>query len=77
MATLTIHEKHQTIVLKLIREKGDWLMDILPKLKVSPNPSWTLEDIRKNYTASGLHDFDRFWEGKSMSKLRGGGLLCL
>jgi hypothetical protein len=77
MASLTFMEKRDTIVLKMGCDKGDWLYRILPGIAAGSGDLWTFEALKADYEQAGLPAFDRFWQGKTVERLRELGLLLL
>jgi len=50
---------------------------MLPKLTVSNIKAITLQDLKDNYQAAGLEDFELFWDNKPVNSLFKFGLLQL
>jgi hypothetical protein len=49
--------------------------ELLEKIKVHTNAGMTLADIKADYLATGLEDFDLFWDNKPINSLHKVGLL--
>jgi hypothetical protein len=62
---------------KLNKEQGLWLADMLPKLTPTTTKLLTLQDVKDDYEAAGLEDFELFWENKPMNTLYKAGLLVV
>ncbi|MCD6062785.1 MAG: hypothetical protein K0R82_696 [Flavipsychrobacter sp.] len=77
MAALTFHNNKETVTIKLDKEQGQWLADILPSLSVNNIKLRTLQEVKAHYEAAGLEDFELFWDNKPVSSLYQFGLLQL
>lgn len=77
MATLSFVTKKETQQVKVNKQQGDWLAGILPKLSVANFKTYTLQEVKENYEAAGLEDFELFWDNKPVSNLYKFGLLRL
>ncbi len=77
MATLSFANKKDNQQLKLNKQQGDWLTSMLPKLSVNNNKMYTVQEVKENYEAAGLEDFELFWDNKPMTTLYRSGLLRL
>lgn len=77
MASLTFQEKRETINIKVSQLQGNWLVDMLDQLSVCNNKTYTLKEVKENYEAAGLDDFELFWDNKPVSTLYKAGLLKL
>lgn len=77
MATLSFVTKKETQQVKVNKQQGDWLAGILPKLSVANLKTYTLQEVKENYEAAGLEDFELFWDNKPVSNLYKFGLLRL
>lgn len=64
-------------VIQVDPDKGRWLLDVLPTLRVGPEPLKTLEMLKAGYEEAGLPDFELFWDNKPMNTLFKAGLLQL
>lgn len=56
-------------------DKGNWLLNLLPKLQVSNPQPLTLQSIQADYEAAWLEDFELFWDNKPVNGLWKAGLL--
>lgn len=76
---LAVHflTNQETIQLQFPKEKGDWLLTILPTLAVDNPKIWTLQELKKSYEEAGLEDFELFWDNKPVSSMNKAGLLQL
>ncbi|HKZ67300.1 MAG TPA: radical SAM protein, partial [Chitinophagaceae bacterium] len=77
MASLSFTTKKEKQQVKVNKQQGDWLAAILPKLSVANLKTYTLQEVKENYEAAGLEDFELFWDNKPVSNLYKFGLLRL
>ncbi len=77
MCSITIHTRQVTHTIKLERKQGKWLAKILPMLSVNNIKLLTLQDVKDNYEAEGLEDFELFWDNKPMNTMYKAELLML
>lgn len=77
MAEISFQNKRGTYNIRLQEEEGKWLMKILPLLSVDNPKHWTLQEVKTDYEANGLHDFELFWDNKPMNTMFKAGLLRL
>jgi hypothetical protein len=75
MSTLTFQGQKETVQMNIDQSKGDWLASILDKLSVRHSSNFTLQQVKDNYEASGLEDFELFWDNKPVNTLYKLGLL--
>lgn len=72
---LTFQTKKATHIINVEPEKGTWLLSLLPKLNVNNSVQLTLQQIKTDYDAAGLEDFELFWDNKPVNTLYKAGLL--
>lgn len=77
MVSLTFQDSKETLRVNLDKAKGEWLRLMLKKLSVANTELCTFQEIKADYEAAGLDDFELFWYSKPVQKLRGIGLLVL
>ena len=77
MVNLSFTGKKITMQIKVARRQGDWLTSMLPKLSVDNKRIYTVQELKINYEAAGLEDFELFWDNKPVSSLHKVGLLQL
>jgi len=77
MASLTFQSRAATINIKVSKEQGIWLADILQKLSVPNIKTYTLQELKDSYETAGLEDFELFWDNKPVNTLYKFGLLSL
>jgi len=77
MVTLTFQDSKETLRVNLDKANGEWLTLMLKKLSVANTELCTFQEIKADYEAAGLDDFELFWYSKPVQKLRGIGLLML
>jgi hypothetical protein len=75
--SLTFATKKATFAISVAPEKGAWLLQLLPRLGVHHNTLLTLQQVRQDYEAAGLEDFELFWYNKPVNTLFKAGLLQL
>jgi hypothetical protein len=77
LCSITINTRQVTHTIKLERTHGNWLAKTLPMLSVNNLKLMTLQDVKDNYEAAGLEDFELFWDNKPMNTMYKAGLLML
>ncbi|MEJ8819805.1 B12-binding domain-containing radical SAM protein [Lacibacter sp. H407] len=69
--------KKETITINTDKEKGEWFLQLLPRLRVENEKLMTLQEIKDEYEQQGHEDFELFWDNKPLSTLYKIGLLRL
>ena len=77
VAMLHFEGLRQTHSIKVEPAQGRWLAALLPRLSPHEPISWTLQDVRSDYEAAGLEDFELFWDNKPVNTIYKLGLLTL
>jgi hypothetical protein len=77
MCSLTFQSKTETLEIKVNKANGDWLVSILPILSINNHKLYSLQEVKENYEAAGLNDFELFWDNKPVNSLFKMGLLQL
>jgi hypothetical protein len=77
VASLDFYSRTQTLNIKTDPEPGKWLASILQQLSVDNAKTYTLQEVKENYEAAGLQDFELFWDNKPVNGLYKMGLLIL
>ena len=77
MISASFATRRQTHDLQFRKEQGVWLLDMLGKLRVDQPKIWTLQEVKENYEAAGLEDFELFWDNKPVSTMNKLGLFRL
>ncbi len=77
MASLTFQTKKGTFNIKVSEQEGEWLVAILEKLSINNPKTYTLHEVKENYEAAGLEDFELFWDNKPINTMNKVGLLKL
>jgi len=77
MVALTFQSSKETLRVNLDKAEGEWLIGLLKKLSVANKDLCTFQEIKADYEAAGLDDFELFWYSKPVQKLSGIGLLVL
>ncbi len=76
MCTLTFETKIETFNIKVNERQGSWLYTLFQKLSTA-GTAFTLQDVKNDYEAAGLEDFELFWDNKPVNTLHKAGLLQL
>ncbi len=76
-STLTFHDKKETFSIKVNKNQGDWVAEILELISTKNKKTFTFQEIKTHYEAAGLEDFELFWYNKPFATLRDFGLLAL
>lgn len=76
MVILTFHGIESMETIKLAAREGEWLLEMLPKLTPVNNVRYKISDLKTDFEAV-LPNFELFWYGKQVGKLREIGLLIL
>ena len=77
VASITFQGKQKSHNIKVEPAQGKWLVSMLDKLSVQNIKIYTLQDVKNDYEAAGLEDFELFWENKPVNGLYKMGLLSL
>lgn len=77
MCSLSFETKKETFDIKVNKEAGIWLVAMLESLSINTNKTYTLQEVKENYEAAGLNDFELFWDNKPVNTLYKAGLLQL
>jgi hypothetical protein len=77
VTSLTFQNRREKANISVNKEEGIWLADMLEKLSVSNQKTYTLKEVMDSYTAAGLEDFELFWDNKPVNSLYKFGLLKL
>ena len=72
---LRFETNKNTISIHVDPDKGKWFVNLLSTINVELSTGMTLADIKADYTAAGLEDFDLFWDNKPINALHKAGLL--
>ena len=72
---LVFETNQNTISIQVEPQKGTWFIQLLEKINVHNNAGMPLADIKADYLAAGLEDFDLFWDNKPINTLHKAGLL--
>lgn len=77
MSSLTFISRTDTLNIKVDKEPGIWLAAMLEKLSIDNIKTYTLQEVKDDYDAAGLEDFELFWDNKPVNGLYKFGLLAL
>ena len=72
---LRFETNKNSISIQVDPEKGKWFMQLLSTIHVEASNGMPLADIKADYIAAGLEDFDLFWDNKPINALHKAGLL--
>ena len=75
MASITFDTKTTTINIRIDKDQGVWLHDLLAQLK--KGNKMNMQQVIENYEAAGLEDFELFWDNKPVNQLHKAGLLMV
>ena len=64
----------QQFAMSLEPEKGQWLLNLLPKMSLDNGNGLSYAAIKESYTAAGLEGFELFWDNKPITNLYKAGL---
>ena len=76
MITLTFHDKKESFTVQLNKEEGEWLIEIIKKISVSNQKTYTFQEIKTDYE-SHFENFELLFYSKPIKTLREYGLLIL
>ena len=77
MLYLNFTTKKEQHIIQLQKKQGDWFVEMLKKLSIYNSKTYTLGEVKENYEAAGLEDFELFWDNKPLSTMNKTGLLRL
>lgn len=77
MSSLTFQSRKEMINISVDQSQGIWLAEMLQKLSADNLKTYTLQEVKENYEAAGLEDFELFWDNKPVNGLYKFGLLKL
>ena len=75
LASITFETKSTTINIRIDKDQGVWLHDLLTKLK--KGNKMNMQQVIENYETAGLEDFELFWDNKPVNQLHKTGLLII
>ncbi len=75
--SLTFETKKETFAISVDPAKGEWLAGLLNKISISNPVHLTLSQVKADYEAAGLEDFELFWDNKPVNTLYKAGLLVV
>ena len=77
MATLTFTNKRITQQIQIPKTLAEWLHEILMKVSIYSQKQFSLQEIKEDFDAHGLEDFEMFWDNKPINTLFKSGLLLV
>jgi hypothetical protein len=72
---MTFHTNTSTLTMKVEMQKGLWLTQIFEKISPNNEDLLTLQAVKEDYQAASFDDFELFWHGKTLAKIKPFGLL--
>jgi hypothetical protein len=77
LASITFENKKSTTNIKVPKEQGEWLCEIIQLASVHNPKKTTLQDVQAHYEQKGLEDFELFWDNKPINQLYKVGLIMI
>ena len=77
IASLLFQGRRDSTTIKVDKQKGLWLVDMLQLLSIDNYKILTLRDVKDNFESNGHDDFELFWDNKPVNTLHKFGLLTL
>ncbi len=77
LASLTFETPQEQVNIRVDSAQGQWLAKMLGELSVHNSKAYTLGEVKQQYEAAGLEDFELFWDNKPVNTLYKAGLLKL
>ncbi len=74
---LSFTTAQQDFTISLDPIKGEWLVQMLPKLHYTNPQILSVQVVKEDYEAAGLEDFELFWDNKPINTLYKAGLLMV
>jgi hypothetical protein len=75
MAILGFTTKTTTNSIQILKSHAEWLLPMLDQLHIDQPTTLTLKEVMDSYEATGLEDFELFWDNKPMNGMAKMGLL--
>ena len=77
MVELKFFNKKDSFSIQLEKDQAEWLLKFLPLAGIDNEEAMTFKKAKENFEISLNIDFEPFWYGKAINKLRQGDLLVL
>ncbi len=77
LASLTFETNNTSINIKVDEMQGKWLHGLLEKISIQQQSIFTMQEVKDDYAASGLEDFELFWDNKPVNQLYKAGVTML
>jgi hypothetical protein len=77
MMEITFQSPKETLSIRVDKDKGEWLMEMLEKMKISSPKIITYQALKEDYEARVGDDFELFFDNKPVNTLYKAGLLKL
>jgi hypothetical protein len=74
---ITFYTPKENHTIRIDKEQGLWLVDLLPTLSYRNNIAQTRKQVQQSYEAAGLQNFELFWDNKPMTTIYKAGVLQL
>jgi len=74
---ISFQTQRNTQAISVEPDKGAWLLKVLPELQLDNPKQWTVALLKADYEATGLEDFELFWDNKPVNALYKAGLLLV
>ncbi len=74
---LTFHQKAKVFTAKLDKPVANWILKVLPEIKVGQKKAITFAQFQQKYEADGLEYFELFWQSRGAEIIRAAGLLVV
>ncbi|MFT3979192.1 MAG: B12-binding domain-containing radical SAM protein [Ferruginibacter sp.] len=76
MATLSFVSRQGNHSIPVLKQQADWLKAVLEKIHISNSKVSTLKELMEDYeAATGMDDFELFWDNKPMNTIWKAGVL--
>jgi hypothetical protein len=77
LASITFENKKSTTNIKVPKEQGEWLYEIIQLVSIHNPKRYTIQEVQYHYNKKGLEDFELFWDNKPINQLYKVGLLMI
>lgn len=77
MMSLSFFTKKQQVQIQVPLKQGEWFVEVLNMISIKNPESFSRSEVKENYEAAGLEDFELFWDNKPVNTLNKIGLLQL
>ncbi|UOK41164.1 MULTISPECIES: B12-binding domain-containing radical SAM protein [Flavobacterium] len=70
MMKMTFHDKREVSEITIEKDKGIWLQSLIEKASITNDKKMTFAEVKSDFEASDLEDFEMFWYSKPITSLR-------